>query len=91
MKFFIVALMAALPNSMSPNGEAFIFTTETFKTVHECQLFAKVNMIPIQLRLLKEYGPERPPQIISCVNEKVVDEMLDPKNGFVPPKKEELI
>ena len=89
MKFFIVALMSA--NLLSPNGEAFIFTTHTFEKVEECKEFAQQNMSPISVRLMKEFGPERPPQLISCVEEKIVKDMLDPANGYVPPKKEDLI
>lgn len=82
MKFMIIALMTTLPN-MIP-GEAFIFTTQTFKTVEECKTFARQNMVSINMRLIAEYGPKRPPRIISCVNEDVVKEMM----GL---KKEEMI
>jgi len=89
MKFFIVALMSAMP--FAPNGEAFIFTTQTFDKVEQCQEFAQQNMVAISIRLIKEFGPKRPPQLISCVEEEVIKQMLDPVNGYVPPKKEDLI
>ena len=78
MKIFIVALMALVDGS-APGFEPpsmFVFTHINFATVEECKEYVVLNSDKVMYKLWMEYGNTHRPHMISCVNENVVEEII---------------
>ena len=77
MNWLIIVMLATF------HGDVYIFTEPTFETREECiQSLKDPEQIKLYTRkLILEYGKQMPIQLINCLEEKTIKELLAKEKG----------
>ena len=74
MKWFIVVVMMWQPSGHTPLWIPYI----SFETKEECLSHVVENQVGLFAKAIEQYNGEIPPQQISCVPEKGLQELIKP-------------
>ncbi len=74
MKWFIVVVMMWQPSGHTPLWIPYI----SFETKEECLSHVMVNQVGLFAKAIEQYNGQIPPQQISCVPEKGLQELIKP-------------